>query len=113
MERLRDSEGASYSPSATVQSSYEFPEWGFFFAGSEIRPERADLFFRLAREIVADLAAKPGLGRRMAARDQSGGDRDRAAAEDQRLLGRHDGGLVARALARSSTPAPTSPITSR
>ena len=59
MERLRDSEGASYSPSATVQSSYEFPEWGLFFAGSEIRPERADLFFRLAREIVADLAAKP------------------------------------------------------
>jgi zinc protease len=59
MERLRDSEGASYSPSATVQSSFRFPEWGFFFAGSEIRPERADLFFRLAREIVADLAARP------------------------------------------------------
>jgi zinc protease len=59
LERLRDSEGASYSPSATVQSSFQFPEWGFFFAGSEIRPERADLFFRLAREIVADLAARP------------------------------------------------------
>ncbi|HEX8241426.1 MAG TPA: insulinase family protein [Allosphingosinicella sp.] len=59
LERLRDSEGASYSPSATVQTSFQFPEWGFFFAGSEIRPERADLFFRLAREIVADLAARP------------------------------------------------------
>jgi zinc protease len=59
MERLRDSEGASYSPSASVQSSYEFPEWGFFFAGSEIRPERADLFFKLAREIVSDLARTP------------------------------------------------------
>ncbi|HYI41035.1 MAG TPA: insulinase family protein [Allosphingosinicella sp.] len=59
MERLRDSEGASYSPSAAVQTSFQFKEWGFFFAGSEIRPERADLFFRLAREIVADLAAKP------------------------------------------------------
>ncbi|MEA3010781.1 MAG: zinc protease [Sphingomonadales bacterium] len=59
LERLRDLEGASYSPTATVQTSYEFPEWGFFFAGSEIRPERADLFFKLAREIVADLAAKP------------------------------------------------------
>ncbi|HEX8482129.1 MAG TPA: insulinase family protein, partial [Allosphingosinicella sp.] len=59
MERLRDSEGASYSPSATVQTSYRFPEWGFFFAGSEIRPERADLFFRLAREIVAELARTP------------------------------------------------------
>jgi zinc protease len=59
VERLRDLEGASYSPSATVQTSFQFPEWGFFFAGSEIRPERADLFFRLAREIVAELAARP------------------------------------------------------
>jgi zinc protease len=59
MERLRDSEGASYSPSATVQTSFQFKDWGFFFAGSEIRPERAELFFRLAREIVADLAAQP------------------------------------------------------
>jgi zinc protease len=59
MERLRDLEGASYSPSATVQTSFQFPEWGLFFAGSEIRPERAELFFRLAREIVADLAARP------------------------------------------------------
>jgi zinc protease len=59
LERLRDSEGASYSPAATVQSSFDFPDWGLFFAGSEIRPERADLFFRLGREIVADLAARP------------------------------------------------------
>jgi zinc protease len=59
IERLRDSEGASYSPAATVQSSFDFPDWGLFFAGSELRPERSDLFFRLAREIVADLAAKP------------------------------------------------------
>ena len=46
-------------PSATVQTSFQFKDWGFLFAGSEIRPERADLFFRLAREIVADLASKP------------------------------------------------------
>lgn len=59
IERLRDSEGASYSPAATVQSSFEFKDWGVFFAGSEIRPERADLFFRLARGIVAELATKP------------------------------------------------------
>jgi zinc protease len=59
IERLRDSEGASYSPAATVQSSFDFPDWGFLLAGSEIRPERADLFFRLARGIVADLGKKP------------------------------------------------------
>ncbi|HYW15182.1 MAG TPA: insulinase family protein, partial [Allosphingosinicella sp.] len=56
MERLRDVEGASYSPSATVQTSFQFEDWGFFFAGSEVRPEQTDLFFRLAREIVAELA---------------------------------------------------------
>lgn len=59
IERLRDSEGASYSPAATVQFSFEFKDWGVFFAGSEIRPERADLFFKLARGIVAELAARP------------------------------------------------------
>ncbi|HEY0111794.1 MAG TPA: insulinase family protein [Allosphingosinicella sp.] len=59
IEQLRDAEGASYSPSATVQGSESFPRWGIFYAGSEIRPERADLFFRLARGIVADLASKP------------------------------------------------------
>ncbi len=59
VERLRDSEGASYSPAASVQSSFEFRDWGVFFAGSEIRPERADLFFRLARQIVAELASAP------------------------------------------------------
>jgi zinc protease len=59
IERLRDSEGASYSPAASVQSSFDFPDWGLFFAGSEIRPERSGLFFKLAREIVAELAARP------------------------------------------------------
>jgi zinc protease len=59
IERLRDSEGASYSPAATVQSSFDFPDWGVFFAGSEVRPERSDLFFRLARGIVAELASEP------------------------------------------------------
>jgi zinc protease len=59
LERLRDIEGASYSPSAGATMSEPFPEWGIFYAASELRPERTELFFRLAREIVADLAAKP------------------------------------------------------
>jgi zinc protease len=58
-ERLRDLEGASYSPSGSASFSEEFAEWGIFYAASELRPERTDLFFRIAREIVADLAAKP------------------------------------------------------
>jgi zinc protease len=58
-EKLRDVEGATYSPSAGASSSEVFPDWGIFYAAAEIRPERADLFFRLARETVADLAARP------------------------------------------------------
>jgi zinc protease len=58
-EKLRDVEGATYSPSAGATSSEAFADWGIFYTAAEIRPERADLFFRLARETVADLAAQP------------------------------------------------------
>jgi zinc protease len=58
-ERLREAEGASYSPSAVSNSSEDLPAWGIFQASSELRPESAPTFFRIAREIVADLAAKP------------------------------------------------------
>jgi zinc protease len=58
-ERLRDIEGATYSPNSFVDSSEVFADWGIFGAASELRPERTDLFFRLAREIVADMAASP------------------------------------------------------
>ena len=58
-DSLREEEGASYSPAAASQTSEELPQWGIFYASSELRPESADTFFRIAREIVADLAAKP------------------------------------------------------
>jgi zinc protease len=58
-DRLREAEGATYSPSAAHTSSEAFPAWGIFYAAAEIRPERAEAFFRAAREIVADLAARP------------------------------------------------------
>ncbi|HZG07966.1 MAG TPA: insulinase family protein [Allosphingosinicella sp.] len=58
-EKLRDIEGATYSPSAGATASEVFPDWGIFYTAAEIRPERADLFFRMARETVADLAATP------------------------------------------------------
>ena len=47
------------APTAGASSSNEFPAWGIFYAGAEVRPERTDLFFRTARETVAELAAKP------------------------------------------------------
>jgi len=57
-DRLREEEGATYSPDAAHLSSESFPAWGIFYAAAEIRPESADTFFRIAREIVADLAAE-------------------------------------------------------
>lgn len=58
-ERLREEEGVTYSPNAVSSTSEELPEWGIFYAAAEIRPESAATFFRIAREIVADLAARP------------------------------------------------------
>lgn len=58
-DRLREEEGASYSPGAAHLSSDAFPAWGIFYAAAEIRPESAATFFRIAREILADLAARP------------------------------------------------------
>jgi zinc protease len=59
LERLRDVEGATYTPTAGTNASQDFPAWGIFYAAAEVRPERTDLFFRTARDIIADMAAKP------------------------------------------------------
>ncbi|HEY1606862.1 MAG TPA: insulinase family protein [Allosphingosinicella sp.] len=59
IEQLRDTDGATYTPTAGATSSQDFPAWGVFYAGAEVRPERTDLFFRTARAIVADMAKKP------------------------------------------------------
>lgn len=58
-DRLREEEGASYSPAATHSASDAFPNWGIFYAASEVRPDRVPVFLRVAREVVADLAARP------------------------------------------------------
>jgi zinc protease len=58
-DRLREAEGATYSPNAQHLSSDSFTRWGIFYAAAEIRPERTEAFFRAAREIIADLAARP------------------------------------------------------
>ncbi|MGE0179801.1 MAG: M16 family metallopeptidase [Sphingomonas sp.] len=58
-DRLREEEGATYSPNAAYLGAESFPDWGIFFAAAEIRPERAETFFRVAREIIADLATNP------------------------------------------------------
>jgi zinc protease len=60
-DRLREDEGATYSPSATHSASRPFPNWGIMYAAAEVRPDRVPVFFRVAREVVAELAAKPVL----------------------------------------------------
>jgi zinc protease len=60
-DRLREEEGATYSPNAAHLSSASFPSWGIFYTAAEIRPDRAPTFFRVAREIIADLGARPAL----------------------------------------------------
>ncbi len=58
-ESLREAEGAAYSPSATHLASETFNNWGIFYAASEVRPDQVPVFLRIARETVADLAARP------------------------------------------------------
>lgn len=58
-DRLREEEGATYSPSATHAASEVFPNWGIMYATAEVRPDRVPVFFRIAREVIADLAARP------------------------------------------------------
>jgi zinc protease len=58
-DRLREQEGASYAPNAVHLASDTFPAWGVLYASAELRPASADTFFRIAREIIADLAARP------------------------------------------------------
>jgi zinc protease len=58
-EQLREQEGAAYSPDAASVGADAFPNWGVFYAAAEVRPANVPTFFRLARAIVADLAAHP------------------------------------------------------
>lgn len=58
-DRLREQEGAAYAPDAVHLAADIFPDWGVFYAAAEVRPANAATFFRIAREIVADLAAHP------------------------------------------------------
>jgi zinc protease len=58
-DRLREVEGATYSPSASHSSSESFPNWGIFYAAAEVRPENTANFLRIGREIIADMAARP------------------------------------------------------
>jgi zinc protease len=58
-ERLRQESGASYSPSVSSQWPVGSTSGGKIVAIGQVSPENVPLFFRLSREIAADLAKNP------------------------------------------------------
>lgn len=58
-DRLRTESGASYSPSVSSNWPVGAPGGGRIMAVGQVPPGKTDLFFRLAREIAADLVKNP------------------------------------------------------
>jgi len=58
-ERMRQAAGASYSPGVSSGWPKELPGGGRLLAMSQVAPDKVDLFFRMARDIAADLAKNP------------------------------------------------------
>jgi zinc protease len=58
-DRLREQEGASYSPGAGSAASTVWPDYGYLAAQIEVPPEKLDGFFKAAQEIAADLVTRP------------------------------------------------------
>ncbi|PJI88200.1 insulinase family protein [Sphingomonas koreensis] len=59
LDRIRSAEGASYSPTVISQWPVGQPGGGRIMAITLIPPDKTDLFFRVSREIAADLIARP------------------------------------------------------
>ncbi len=58
-DQLRGTEGASYSPQANSQWPSGLDSGGNFIVISQLQPDKTELFYKVARSIAADLAAKP------------------------------------------------------
>lgn len=58
-DRLRSVAGASYSPTAQSQWPMGQPGGGRLLALGQVAPDKVDLFFKLSREIAAELVATP------------------------------------------------------
>ncbi|MEN2785274.1 M16 family metallopeptidase [Sphingomonas qilianensis] len=58
-DRLRSEAGASYSPSVQSQWPEGMSAGGRLFAIGQVAPNNVGLFFKMSREIAADLVAKP------------------------------------------------------
>jgi len=58
-DRLRSQAGASYSPSVQSQWPTGMSSGGRMIAVGQVAPDKVDFFFKLAREIAAELVATP------------------------------------------------------
>jgi len=58
-DRLRSDAGASYSPNVDSQWPMGFSSGGRLIAVGQVPPDKIDFFYKLSREIAADLVAKP------------------------------------------------------
>ncbi|TPG14467.1 M16 family metallopeptidase [Sphingomonas oligophenolica] len=58
-EKMRQAAGASYSPGVSSQWPKGLPGGGRLVAMSQVAPANVPLFFRMARDIAADLAKNP------------------------------------------------------
>lgn len=58
-DQLRSAAGASYSPTVASQWPTGMDNGGYLIALGQLKPEGTELFFKLAKEIAADLVAKP------------------------------------------------------
>ncbi len=58
-EKMRQAAGASYSPGVTSTWPKGLASGGRLLAMSQVAPDKVDLFFRMSREIAADLAKNP------------------------------------------------------
>ncbi|ONF97494.1 M16 family metallopeptidase [Sphingomonas jeddahensis] len=58
-DRLRSVAGASYSPSAVSQWPLGLTSGGRIVAVGQVAPDNVDLFFKLSREIAAELVSTP------------------------------------------------------
>jgi zinc protease len=58
-DQLREAEGASYTPGVNSSWPTGFNSGGSFVVVAQLKPERIDTFFRIARAVAADFIAKP------------------------------------------------------
>jgi zinc protease len=57
--QFRETEGAGYSPNVNSNWPLSLQSGGSFLISSQLRPDRVDLFYKIARSIADDLATKP------------------------------------------------------